>query len=321
MNQESSPHVFVSYVREDSRVVERLCAELKSHGVAVWLDREKIRPGERWQIAIRRAIEEGAFFIACFSNAYANRGSSYMNVELTIAVEQLRYKPADRAWFIPILLEGGMVPDRPIGGGETLRDIQWVDLIEDWDGGLRRILNVLRPESPEPLPEPSPQESPTVVVLVTDLVGSTSVMHQVGDEGFRRIIPTISHILNGAVNEYGGQSIKFTGDGMLATFDLAPKALQCACAIQRAISGSQALRNLKIRIGLAAGPVVHEHGDIFGEVITLAVRICSLAEAGEILISESVRQLASAEEFELRERGLVALRGFPGRLSIYEVRP
>ena len=59
MSQESRPHVFVSYVREDRRVVERLCAELKSSGVEVWLDREKIRPGERWQIAIRRAIEDG----------------------------------------------------------------------------------------------------------------------------------------------------------------------------------------------------------------------------------------------------------------------
>jgi len=60
MSLDSKPHVFVSCVREDRHAVERLCAEFKRSGVAVWLDREKIRPGERWQIAIRRAIEQGA---------------------------------------------------------------------------------------------------------------------------------------------------------------------------------------------------------------------------------------------------------------------
>jgi hypothetical protein len=97
MKDIGEPHVFVSYVREDRHLVEKLCNELKRNNVTVWLDREKIRPGERWQIAIRRAIEEGALFIACFSKAYGNRGKSYMNVELAIAVDQLRSKPADRA--------------------------------------------------------------------------------------------------------------------------------------------------------------------------------------------------------------------------------
>jgi hypothetical protein len=55
---ESAPHIFVSYLREDRETVDRLCDDLRSAGLHVWLDREKIVPGERWKVAIRRAIEE-----------------------------------------------------------------------------------------------------------------------------------------------------------------------------------------------------------------------------------------------------------------------
>src|SRR5262245_46698477 len=60
-------HVFVSYVRQDQGTVERLCRELLANGVEVWLDRESIGLGRRWEDAIRCAIKGGAFFIACFS--------------------------------------------------------------------------------------------------------------------------------------------------------------------------------------------------------------------------------------------------------------
>jgi len=72
-------HVFFSYVRDDQKLVDRLANELRQAGVDVWLDREQIRPGQRWQHAIRKAIENGAYFIACFSSNYEARSRSYMN--------------------------------------------------------------------------------------------------------------------------------------------------------------------------------------------------------------------------------------------------
>lgn len=315
------PHVFVSYIREDREAVERLCAEFKRNGVEVWLDREKIRPGERWQIAIRRAIEEGAFFIACFSPAYGNRSKSYMNVELTIAVEQLRSRPADRAWFIPILLEGGAVPDRPIGGGETLRDIQWVDLSEDWDDGLRRVLKVLLPEYSKPFPEPSPRKDLVRVFLITDIVGSTSLNLRHGDEVFRGIMLKVMDSQQAAVAKHGGELINRTGDGMTAAFDSALNAIACALAIQRDTDRSESPEEVKSRIGLSAGSILTDHGVIVTSTLKLAVRICSLAEGGEILMSESVHKMADVEGLHLRERGLVALKGFSEPIRIYEVIP
>src|SRR5262249_23419048 len=88
-----------------------------------------------------------AFFLACFSKHYSDRDKTYMNEELVLAVEELRMKPSDRAWFIPLLLTPCQVPERNIGAGETLRDIQFVALYEDWDAGVRRVLSVVKPDS------------------------------------------------------------------------------------------------------------------------------------------------------------------------------
>ena len=137
-------HVFISYVREDAQSVDSLCDSLRENGVKIWIDRNDIPPGARWKKAIRKAINEGDFFIACFSPSYIKKEKTYMNEELTIAIEILRQKPVDRAWFIPVLLSQCEVPDRDIGAGETLLDLQQVRLYEDWEIGIKHILSVVK---------------------------------------------------------------------------------------------------------------------------------------------------------------------------------
>lgn len=93
MVAKAKPHVFLSHVREDAERVERLAADLEARGVATWIDRHQIKPGQRWQKAIEDAIRSGAFFVACFSQAYVGRARSYMNEELLIAIEEVRLRP------------------------------------------------------------------------------------------------------------------------------------------------------------------------------------------------------------------------------------
>lgn len=138
------PHIFISYVRENHQKVDQLCHELRQGGADVWLDREQIHPGERWQDSIREAIQGGAYFLACFSKEYLEKDRSYMNEELLTAIEELRKRPANRTWFIPVLLSECKVPSNSIGGGQTLQDIQWVELYSNWTEGLRKILDVIR---------------------------------------------------------------------------------------------------------------------------------------------------------------------------------
>ena len=149
MTDQEKRHVFISYVRENQNQVDRLCQDLESYGVTVWLDRNDIKPGARWKSAIQEAIRNGNFFIACFSDEYTSKTKTYMNEELTLAIEELRQYASDREWFIPVLLSECDIPARSIGAGETLLDINWVPLFEDWKAGIKKIVSVIKPIHPE----------------------------------------------------------------------------------------------------------------------------------------------------------------------------
>lgn len=136
-------HVFLSYVRDNAVVVDQLVKDLAARGVPVWLDRERLIPGQRWRDVIREAIRSGDLFVACFSREYLDRDRSHMNEELIVAIEELRQRQANRSWFIPISLDGCSIPARNIGGGETIHDLQWVDLAADWDRGVALIAKAL----------------------------------------------------------------------------------------------------------------------------------------------------------------------------------
>ncbi len=136
-------HVFVSYVRENEPIINRLCDDLRRHGINVWRDREAIMPGQRWQRAIQNAIRDGTYFIACFSRHYSNRSRTYMNEELTVAIEELRTRHPDKVWFIPVRLDNCKVPRRNIGAGEDLTSLQWVDLFSNWDAGITSLVRAI----------------------------------------------------------------------------------------------------------------------------------------------------------------------------------
>jgi formylglycine-generating enzyme required for sulfatase activity len=149
------PHVFLSHVREDAERIERLAAALEARGVATWIDRHQIKPGQRWQKAIEEAIRSGAFFVACFSQAYAARTRSYVNKELLIAIEEVQLRPEEASWFIPIRLDECEIPDRRIGPELSIRSFQWLDMFPDWAKSVSRLIEVIgtspRPELLAPL--------------------------------------------------------------------------------------------------------------------------------------------------------------------------
>ncbi|HEY5193862.1 MAG TPA: L-histidine N(alpha)-methyltransferase [Solirubrobacteraceae bacterium] len=151
-NEREHRHVFISYVREDADSVDKLATALERAGVEVWRDRDRIAPGARWQQVIREAIREGAFFVACFSENSAARERSYMNEELVLAIDEMRMRPTDRSWFLSVLFDPDVLPEREIGAGETLGHLQYVPLYEGWEEGVRRLVSVIEPEAYEPPP-------------------------------------------------------------------------------------------------------------------------------------------------------------------------
>ena len=106
------PRVFISYVREDKNIVERLRQDLSDRGIDVWIDRYEIKPGVIWEDAIRKAIRDGAFFIACFSRNYVRRSrrktetqegdrGTFMDEELDLAIAELRNRSPLSHFLIP----------------------------------------------------------------------------------------------------------------------------------------------------------------------------------------------------------------------------
>lgn len=136
-------HVFISYCHENMSIVDRLYGELTACGIKVWLDKNELVPGTAWKQAIQQAIHQGDFFIACFSKEFVARAQTYMGEELTLAIEKLRERPFDRIWLIPVRLDDCEIPDIAIGGGETLRDLQYVDLYESWDAGIQGLISAI----------------------------------------------------------------------------------------------------------------------------------------------------------------------------------
>jgi hypothetical protein len=145
-------HVFISYVRQDSDRVDQLQRTLQAAGIPVWRDTADLWPGEDWRARIRGAITSNALvFLACSKSGLA-RSKSYQNEELVLAIEQLRQRPPERPWLIPVRFDDCEIPDRDIGDGRTLTSIQRADLFgNDYGNGEGRlvaaILRILGRES------------------------------------------------------------------------------------------------------------------------------------------------------------------------------
>jgi hypothetical protein len=140
-------HAFISYVRQDAAEVDQLQRALEAAGVQVWRDTTSLWPGEDWRANIRQAITGNALvFIACFSDNSLAREVSYQNEELVLAIDQMRLRPPDVPWLIPVRFAECDIPDRDIGGGRTLRSIQRADLFGDRssEGTAQVVAAVLR---------------------------------------------------------------------------------------------------------------------------------------------------------------------------------
>jgi len=142
----SAPSIFVAYVQEDTRQVERLCDALEAQGFDPWFDRRKLLPGQNWPRSIEDALEATDFVIACFSrNSVSKKGG--FQAEIRYALDCARRIPLDEVFLIPVRLDPCAVPS------SIRREIQYIDLFPDWERGFRRIVTILtRQLRKQPIP-------------------------------------------------------------------------------------------------------------------------------------------------------------------------
>jgi class 3 adenylate cyclase len=186
---------------------------------------------------------------------------------------------------------------------------------------VMRALNEFMGEEAAVWAEPS---APGAVhtILFTDVEGSTALTERLGDAKARDVLRAYERIVREALKSHEGSEVKALGDGFMASFSSATRALECAIAMQRAFAehNESAEEPLRVRIGLNAGEPIAEEKDLFGMTVIVAARIAAKAEGGEILAANVVRELAAGKGFLFADRGEVALRGFEDLVRLYEVR-
>ena len=164
-------------------------------------------------------------------------------------------------------------------------------------------------------------------ILFTDVEGSTALTERLGDAKARELLREHERIVREALKAHGGSEVKTLGDGFMASFSSATKALDCAIAMQSAFAerNESAEEPIKVRIGLNAGEPIAEddpggRGDLFGTAVNMAARIAAKAEGGQTLASNVVQELAAGKGFTFTDEGEATLKGFDKPVRLHEVR-
>jgi class 3 adenylate cyclase len=163
-----------------------------------------------------------------------------------------------------------------------------------------------------PMPEPDRVLS---TVLFTDIVDSTARAADLGDRQWRTLLAEHDDLVSVAVRRAGGRTVKTTGDGVLATFDGPARAVRAATAIRDQVRTI----GLEIRAALHTGEIEVAEDDIAGVAVHIASRVLSLAGAGEVLVSGTVRDLIAGAGIVLEPRGIHVLKGVPGEWAVLAV--
>jgi class 3 adenylate cyclase/esterase/lipase len=152
-------------------------------------------------------------------------------------------------------------------------------------------------------------------VLFTDLVGSTSRAAELGDRRWRDLIEQHHAAVRRELKRFDGREVDTAGDGFFAMFDGPARAIRCAQAIIPAVRPLE----LEVRAGLHTGEVELADGKVAGIAVNIGARVAARADAGEVLVSSTVKDLVAGSGLEFEDRGIAALKGVPGEWRMFAV--
>ena len=152
-------------------------------------------------------------------------------------------------------------------------------------------------------------------VLFTDIVDSTRLATEMGDRRWKEVLDRHDRAAQRLVSRFGGRLVKQTGDGLLAVFETPGEGIQCAQALRQELRTD----GIELRAGLHAGEVDLRGGDVGGIGVHIASRVMATASPGEILVSRTIRDLASGSQISFEDRGAHELKGIGGDWQLYAV--
>jgi class 3 adenylate cyclase len=154
-------------------------------------------------------------------------------------------------------------------------------------------------------------------VLFVDVVGSTEMAAAIGDRAWRETLDRFHAVMRREVARFRGREIDTAGDGFLSSFDGPARAIACATGAIQALRES----GVEIRAGVHTGECEVQGTKLAGIAVHIGARIMALAEAGEVLVSQTVKDLVSGSGIAFEPRGAQTLKGVPDEWTIYAVAP
>jgi class 3 adenylate cyclase len=175
---------------------------------------------------------------------------------------------------------------------------------------FERVLRAIIRKAPADVPQ-----SVLKAVLFTDLVGSTVRHAELGDRGWKGVIEQHHALVRDSLERYRGVEQDTAGDGFFATFDGPAAAIRCADEVIGAVEDL----GLQMRAGVHVGECELIDGKISGLTVTIAARIAALAGGGQLLVSQTVRDLVAGSGFRYDEGQQRELKGVPGTWQLWSV--
>lgn len=209
-----------------------------------------------------------------------------------------------------VMIEGGAI-------------LPWVGDMDSAVSAFNRFLGVTAPPV-APSAGATPTETPqslggTAIILFADIVDSTGLTERMGDAAFRERARALDASLRAIITKAHGNVIdaKTLGDGVLATFPGAAKAIDAA--LRCVVAGNE--QSLPLHLGLHAGDVIREQNNVFGGAVNIASRISGLSTPGEVLVSRTVADLArTSAGVTFEDRGEHVLKGVADPQRVFSVR-
>ncbi|HMQ25121.1 MAG TPA: AAA family ATPase [Acidimicrobiales bacterium] len=165
-------------------------------------------------------------------------------------------------------------------------------------------------------------ESGLVMVLFTDLVGSTELSQRIGDAAADDLRRAHFESLRAVIATTGGEEVKTIGDAVMVVYRSAADAVAGAVGMQQAVDADNRRGGepLAMRVGVSAGDATNEDGDWFGRPVVEASRLCAAADPGQILVASIVQVLAGSRAgHEMISVGELDLKGLPEPVAAAEV--
>jgi class 3 adenylate cyclase len=162
---------------------------------------------------------------------------------------------------------------------------------------------------------PAHEDRALVTLLVTDIVGSTQTVAELGDRAWLNLIERHHEVVRTELTRFRGREVDASGDGTLATFDGPARAVRCATAILSALRPL----GLNVRAGVHTGEVELDGDRVRGVALDIAARVAAEAAPGEVLVSQTVNDIVAGSGLEFADRGSRALAGVPGEWRLLAV--